>query len=157
MKRILSLLIVAVALVIAGCTTRSTVPNKTTAGKSYDMFILASDDLWQGDLRFAVCDALEADAVGLTRPEGYFNIVDWRNPDKATVVDLKYGNILKLAVEPWRRMYMPARRPSLRQKLLRQRLYRRSSPIMPPPSAKSSRRQSAHAATPIIAVALPSC
>ena len=100
MKRILSLLIVAVALVIAGCTKRSTVPNKTTAGKSYDMFILASDDLWQGDLRFAVCDALEADAVGLRRAEGYFNIVDWRNPDKATVVDLKYGNILKLAVEP---------------------------------------------------------
>ena len=100
MKRILSLLIVAVSLVVAGCTTRPTVAEKTTAGKSYDMFILASDELWQGDLRFAVCDALEADAVGLTRPEGYFNIVDWRNPDKATAVDLKYGNILKLVVEP---------------------------------------------------------
>ena len=88
------------SLLAVGCTTRSTTPDKTTAGKSYDMFILASDELWQGDLRFAVCDALEADAPGLTRPEGYFNIVDWRNPDNATAVDLKYGNILKLAVEP---------------------------------------------------------
>ena len=88
------------SLLAVGCTTRSTTPDKTTAGKSYDMFILATDELWQGDLRFAVCDALEADAPGLTRPEGYFNIVDWRNPDNATAVDLKYGNILKLAVEP---------------------------------------------------------
>lgn len=99
MKRLISTFIIAATLLAAGCTTRSTVPAKTIAGKSYDLFILAPDELWQGDLRYAVCDAMEADAPGLTRPEGYFNIVDRRNPDDATAVDLKYGNILKLVVE----------------------------------------------------------
>lgn len=100
MKRLISTFIIAATLLATGCTTRSTVPAKTIAGKSYDLFILAPDELWQGDLRFAVCDAMEADAPGLTRPEGYFNIVDRRNPDDATTVDLKYGNILKLVVDP---------------------------------------------------------
>lgn len=99
MKRILSLFIAALSLLAVGCTTRTAVAEKTTAGKSYDLFILASDELWQGDLRYAVCDVLETDAPGLTRPEGYFNIVGSRNPDAATIVDLKYGNILKLAVD----------------------------------------------------------
>ena len=100
MKRITLLLIALVAIAFASCTTRSTVPTKTTAGKSYDMFIFANDDIWQGELKYAVCDAIEADAPGLTRPEGYFNIVDRRDPAAATAVDQKYANILKLVVEP---------------------------------------------------------
>lgn len=100
MKRITLLAIVLVAMFATGCNSRTTIPQSTIAGNNYDMLILASDELWQGDLRYAVCDALEADAPGLTRPEGYFNIVSRRSPDKATTIDLKYGNILKLVVEP---------------------------------------------------------
>ncbi|MBR6813902.1 MAG: DUF4837 family protein, partial [Tidjanibacter sp.] len=39
----------------------------------------------------------------LSTDEGTWRVsasVDWRNPDNATAVDLKYGNILKLSVEP---------------------------------------------------------
>lgn len=101
MKRRISLFVALVAtLLLAACTTRSSIPTKTTTGQPYDIFIICDNAAWQGDLSMAVCDMLEADAPGLTRPEGYFNIVKQADEKNTSDIDRKHGNILKIAISP---------------------------------------------------------
>jgi hypothetical protein len=56
--------------------------------------VVCDDEAWRGDLSMAVCDLLEEDAPGLTRPEGYFDIVRQVSHTAITDYERKYGNIL---------------------------------------------------------------
>lgn len=101
MKRFTRVIIAMVAIVFAvACTTKKTLPTKTTVGDAYQVMILCPDEVWQGELSLAVCDALERDAEGLTRPQGYFDIVAQKAPKVATDIDKKYGNILTISILP---------------------------------------------------------
>jgi hypothetical protein len=101
MKRVLfSAIILAIAIVAGGCRTKVTLPEKNIMGKAYDVVVLCQDDIWRGDLSYAVCDLLEERAPGLTRPEGYFNIVKQVEPAKATELDRKYSNVLAISINP---------------------------------------------------------
>ena len=101
MKRVLfSAIILAIAIVAGGCRTKATLPEKNIMGKAYDVVVLCQDDIWRGDLSYAVCDLLEERAPGLTRPEGYFNIVKQVEPAKATELDRKYSNVLAISINP---------------------------------------------------------
>ena len=76
MKRaIFTAILMAIVLIAGGCRTKSALPEKNTMGKPYDVVVMCNDDVWRGDLSYAVCDLLEERAPGLTPPEGYFNIV----------------------------------------------------------------------------------
>ena len=99
MKRIiLNSIICALVLLLGGCRTKSSLPESNTMGKAYDVVVLCNDDVWRGDLSYAVCDMLEERAPGLTRPEGYFNIVKQATPASATELDKKYANLLVISV-----------------------------------------------------------
>lgn len=99
MKRaIFTAILMAIVLIAGGCRTKSTLPEKNTMGKPYDVVVMCNDDVWRGDLSYAVCDLLEERAPGLTRPEGYFNIVKQVEPARATELDCKYGNILIISI-----------------------------------------------------------
>lgn len=101
MKRALfSTILFAIAIVAGGCRTKVTLPEKNIMGKAYDVVVLCQDDIWRGDLSYAVCDLLEERAPGLTRPEGYFNIVKQVEPAKATELDRKYSNVLVISINP---------------------------------------------------------
>ena len=101
MKRALfSTILFAIAIVAGSCRTKVTLPEKNIMGKAYDVVVLCQDDIWRGDLSYAVCDLLEERAPGLTRPEGYFNIVKQVEPAKATELDRKYSNVLVISINP---------------------------------------------------------
>lgn len=101
MKRVLfSAILLAIVIVAGGCRTKSALPEKNTMGKAYDVVVMCNDDVWRGDLSYAVCDLLEERAPGLTRPEGYFNIVKQVEPAKATELDRKYPNMLIISINP---------------------------------------------------------
>lgn len=101
MKRVLfSAIVLAIAIVAGGCRTKVTLPEKNIMGKAYDVVVLCQNDIWRGDLSYAVCDLLEERAPGLTRPEGYFNIVKQVEPAKATELDRKYSNVLAISINP---------------------------------------------------------
>lgn len=100
MKRTLRLFVVCVAVIFTSCTTRNTLQPRTTAGDAYDVLIICPNEAWRGELANSVCDMLEADAPGLTRPEGYFNIIKQTDEKGATNIDRKYPNILKLDISP---------------------------------------------------------
>ena len=48
----------------------------------------------------AVCDLVEEDIEGLTRPQAHFDIVKQIEPGEASELDKKYGNILILSINP---------------------------------------------------------
>lgn len=99
MKRLIYTFIAsAVAFAVCGCTVKSDMPSKNTAGENYDVVVIAADDVWRGDLSYAVCDLLEEPTPGLTRPEGLFNIVKQVAPDKASNIDRMYGNLLVINI-----------------------------------------------------------
>ena len=101
MKRVLfSAILLAIVIVTSGCRMKATLPEKNTMGKPYDVVVLCNDDVWRGDLSYAVCDLLEERAPGLTRPEGYFNIVKQVEPARATELDRKYSNMLAISINP---------------------------------------------------------
>ena len=101
MKRIIfSSIVCALMLVLGGCRTKNTLPESNTMGKAYDVVVICNDDVWRGELSYAVCDLLEERAPGLTRPEGYFNIVKQTAPNMATELDKKYGNLLVFSINP---------------------------------------------------------
>ena len=101
MKRVLfSTMLLAIVIVAVGCRTKVTLPEKNTMGKPYDVVVLCQDDIWRGELSYAVCDLLEERAPGLTRPEGYFNIVKQVEPARATELDRKYSNVLVISINP---------------------------------------------------------
>ena len=101
MKRVLlSTIILVIALIAGGCRVKNTLPERNTMGKPYDVIVLCNDDVWRGELSYAVCDLLEERAPGFTRPEGYFNIVKQIEPNQATELDRKYPNVLTLSINP---------------------------------------------------------
>lgn len=101
MKRALfNTILLVIAIVAGGCRTKVTLPEKNIMGKAYDVVVLCQDDIWRGELSYAVCDLLEERAPGLTRPEGYFNIVKQVEPAKATELDRKYSNLLVISINP---------------------------------------------------------
>ena len=101
MKRsIFTAILLAIVLITSGCRTKSALPEKNTMGKPYDVVVMCANDVWRGELSYAVCDLLEERAPGLTRPEGYFNIVKQVEPAQATELDRKYPNILIISVNP---------------------------------------------------------
>lgn len=101
MKRIiLHFVVLLVLLMLGGCTLKNTYADKTTAGKAYDVVVVCNDDVWHGDLSYAVCDLLEESAPGLTRPQGYFNIVKQVAPAQASDIDRKYPNLLIISINP---------------------------------------------------------
>lgn len=101
MERFTRIIIAVAAVVLAvACTTKSTAPTKTAVGDAYQVMIICPNDVWQGDLSMAVCDALEEDAEGLTRPQGYFDIVQQKAPELATDIDRKYANLLIISILP---------------------------------------------------------
>ena len=99
-RAIFSAILLAMVLIAGGCRTKSTLPEKNTMGKAYDVVVMCNDDVWRGELSYAVCDLLEERAPGLTRPEGYFNIVKQVEPARATELDRKYPNILIISINP---------------------------------------------------------
>ena len=99
-RAIFSAILLAMVLIAGGCRTKSTLPEKNTMGKAYDVVVMCNDDVWRGELSYAVCDLLEERAPGLTRPEGYFNIVKQVEPASATELDRKYPNILIISINP---------------------------------------------------------
>lgn len=101
MKRaVYTAILMAMVLIAGGCRTKSALPEKNTMGKAYDVVVMCNDDVWRGELSYAVCDLLEERAPGLTRPEGYFNIVKQVEPARATELDRKYPNILIISINP---------------------------------------------------------
>lgn len=101
MKRIIfNTIVCALMLLIGGCRTKTTLPESNTMGKAYDVVVMCNDDVWRGELSYAVCDMLEERAPGLTRPEGYFNIVKQVAPASASELDRKYSNLLVISVNP---------------------------------------------------------
>lgn len=82
------------------CTTKRTAPVKSTIGDPYDMLIMCDDAVWSGELATAVCDLVEEDIEGLTRPQAHFDIVKQIEPGEASELDKKYGNILILSINP---------------------------------------------------------
>ncbi|MBO5672402.1 MAG: DUF4837 family protein [Alistipes sp.] len=95
MKRILYLFVALVLTIVAvGCTVKTKTPTKSSVGEPYDVMVVCDDVAWRGDLSMAVCDLLEEDAAGLTRPEGYFDIVRQVSHAAITDYERKYGNIL---------------------------------------------------------------
>lgn len=101
MKRaIINTILLTTVLLLGGCRTKNTLPEKSTMGKAYDVVVVCNDDVWRGELSYAVCDLLEERAPGLTRPEGYFNIVKQVEPSRATELDRKYPNILIFSINP---------------------------------------------------------
>lgn len=98
MKRIVCAFIAAMVLVAGGCTVKSDVPSKNTAGENYDVVVICADEAWRGDLAYAVCDLLEEPTPGLTRPEGLFNIVKQVAPDRVSNIDRMYGNLLVINI-----------------------------------------------------------
>ena len=101
MRLRLSILFVALlSVLLVGCKVKNTIPEKSTAGNGYDVVVLCDDALWRGDVSYAVCDVLEMEAPGLTRPQGYFNIVKQVSAPAASDVDKKYPNLLALSVNP---------------------------------------------------------
>lgn len=94
MKRILYLFVASVMTIYAvGCTVKTKTPTKSSVGEPYDVMVVCDDEAWRGDLSMAVCDLLEEDAPGLTRPEGYFDIVRQVSHTAITDYERKYGNI----------------------------------------------------------------
>ncbi|MBQ8493643.1 MAG: DUF4837 family protein [Alistipes sp.] len=93
MKRIIYTFIAAAALILSSCSVKSDIPTKNTAGENYDVVVICADEAWRGDLAYAVCDLLEEPTPGLTRPQGLFNIVKQVAPDKASNIDMMYGNL----------------------------------------------------------------
>ena len=101
MKRGILLFVALVTTILFGaCTVKSTAPTKNTAGKPYDVVVVCADDTWRGDLSYAVCDLLEEPLPGLTRPQGYFNIVKQVSPEHASNIDKMYSNMLVLSINP---------------------------------------------------------
>lgn len=104
MKQLFTKFIVLVmtfaSLALASCTVKSTIPERTTAGDAYDVVVVANDDVWRGELSYAICDLLEASAPGLTRPQGYFNIVKHAAPERVSEIDRKYPNLLVVSINP---------------------------------------------------------
>ena len=102
MKRIFYLFVVpAVAVMaMAGCKVKPGPEPKTTAGKDHQVVVIADDDVWHGELAYAVCDVLEQDIPGLVRPEGYFDIVKQVSSKSATDIDKRYGLILTFNIQP---------------------------------------------------------
>lgn len=101
MKRGMSLFVALLTTIFFGaCTLKSTPPVKTTAGQPYDVVVVCDDESWRGDLSYAVCDLLEEPMPGLTRPQGYFNIVKQVSPQRATDIDRLYSNMLVLSINP---------------------------------------------------------
>ena len=100
MKNRVLLFIAFVMAFSCGCTVRNTLPEKTTAGEAYDVVVICDDESWRGDLSYAVCDLLEESAPGLTRPQGYFNIVKQVAPRSASDIDRKYPNLFVVSINP---------------------------------------------------------
>lgn len=101
MKRRIFLFFALVAVALgSSCTVRNTIPEKTTAGEAYDVVVICDEESWRGDLSYAVCDLLEASAPGLTRPQGYFNIVKQEAPRNASDIDRKYPNLFVVSINP---------------------------------------------------------
>lgn len=94
------LLALVASIIMSGCTIKPAPAKKTTAGQPYDVVVVCADDKWRGDLSYAVCDLLEEPLPGLTRPQGYFNIVKQVSPERATDIDKMYPNLLVLSVNP---------------------------------------------------------
>ena len=102
MKRIFYLFVattLAVATLVA-CSVEPGPEPKTTGGKDYQVVVIADDDVWRGELSYAVCDMLEADIPGLVRPEGYFDIVKQVSPKSAMDADKRYGLLLVFHIRP---------------------------------------------------------
>ena len=100
MKRIIMPFALVVSVLLGACTLKHTPPTKTTAGQPYDVVVICADEQWRGDLSYAVCDLLEEPLPGLTRPEGYFNIVKQTTMQRATDIDKMYPNLLALSINP---------------------------------------------------------
>ena len=100
MKRYFFYFVALFSLIFVSCTTKPSTPVKNTVGDAYDVLVLCDDEPWSGDLAMAVCDLLEEDMAGLTRPQGYFDIVKQIAPSKASDFDKKYGNILVVSINP---------------------------------------------------------
>ena len=95
MKRLLYLFVAfALTIIAVGCTVKTKTPTKSSVGEPYDVMVVCDDEAWRGDLSMAVCDLLEENAPGLTRPEGYFDIVRQVSHAAITDYERKYGNIL---------------------------------------------------------------
>lgn len=96
----IALMLLIGSLVMSGCKVKSSIPEKTTAGDAYDVVVIAADEVWRGELSYAICDLLEAPAPGLTRPQGYFNIVKQAAPANVSDVDRRYSNLLVVSINP---------------------------------------------------------
>ncbi len=95
MKRLFYTFVVSAITILAlGCTVKSKTPAKSSVGEDYDILVVCDDVSWKGDLAMAVCDLLEEDAPGLTRPEGYFDIVGQVAPQRITDYERKNRNML---------------------------------------------------------------
>lgn len=100
MRYYITLCMLAASMLFGACTVKNTTSKKTTAGEPYDVVVVCDDNVWRGDLSYAVCDLLEEPLPGLTRPQGYFNIVKQVTPKGATDIDKMYPNLLVLSVNP---------------------------------------------------------
>ena len=104
MKRIfcssIALVVLFTTLLLSGCRVKSNMSDKNTAGEAYDVVVIAADESWRGDLSYAICDLLEAPAPGLTRPQGYFNILKQVAPANTSDIDRMYPNLLVISINP---------------------------------------------------------
>lgn len=100
MKRTFLIFVALAALLFVGCTTRSSIAPRTADGKPYDIVVVCPNDAWHGALAMAVCDMLEEDVPGLTRPQGYFNIVKQTDERGLTDIDRRCCNVLRLSIDP---------------------------------------------------------
>lgn len=98
--RVLAIGFALLVVLCSGCRVKSSLPEKNTAGDGYDVVVLCDDALWQGELSYCVCDVLEAPAPGLTRTQGYFNIVKQVSPSAASNIDRMYPNLLAITLNP---------------------------------------------------------
>jgi hypothetical protein len=99
MKRFI-MLWALVAMFLGGCTVKPAPAKKNTAGQPYDVVVVCAEDVWRGDLSYALCDLLEEPLPGLTRPQGHFNIVKHVTPERASNIDKMYPNLVVVSVNP---------------------------------------------------------
>ena len=117
MKRYFFYFVALFSLIFVSCTTKPSTPVKNTVGDAYDVLVLCDDEPWSGDLAMAVCDLLEEDMAGLTRPQGYFDIVKQRlrTSIRSMVIFLLLASTHRAQSlrARWCIIAMPIHRPSL--------------------------------------------
>ena len=102
MKHIIRIatLLVAVASIMASCTTKPQTVSKSAIGMPYEAFVLCSNDAWESGIDSVLYRGVGARVAGLPRPESYFYILGHKSHDEASNMERKYANLISINIDP---------------------------------------------------------